>query len=77
MAKKSISNLTAGDKVRLKFHGSAQFGNDPYEETDVFVGFRTEDGQEQAIFQMFDAYKADNRWRYGTSGEVVTVLESL
>lgn len=74
MAKNSVSNLKPGDKATLKFHGSKQWGNDPYEMTEEFQGFYTEDGREYAKFESFSAYKDDSRWRYGSSAEVLTVL---
>jgi hypothetical protein len=36
---KRISSLKPGDNVLLKFHGSKQFGNDPYEMDVKFVEF--------------------------------------
>lgn len=74
MANKSVSDLKSGDRVTLKFHGSKQFGNEPYEMTEEFREFYTENGRPCARFESFSAYKEDNRWRYGTSGEVLTVL---
>lgn len=75
MTKRSIRNLKTGDKVTLKFGGSSQFGNDPYEDDDVFKRFYTENGTEYAEFEGFTAYFFANRWRYGTSSEVLTVKE--
>lgn len=74
MANKSVSNLKPGDKATLKFHGSKQFGNEPYELTEEFLEFYIENGRPRARFESFSAYKEGNRWRYGTSGEVLTVL---
>lgn len=75
MAKRSIRSLKAGDKVTLKFWGDKVIGNDPYEASDVFKRFYTEDGVEYAEFEGFSAYMFQNRWRYGSGANVLTVLE--
>lgn len=79
MAKKTIRTLTRGEEVRLRFHGSKQFGNDPYELDATFAELR-EDGN-RAIFHIdgdpsdeFEAYKYSNRWAYGSSAERLTVI---
>lgn len=78
---KTISKLTGGEKLRLKFHGSKTLGNEPYELDVTFLGF---DGVERnaAFFQLgdegtndqFKAYKLSNRWAYGTSSEKLTIV---
>lgn len=76
MAAKTIRNLKSGDSVRLRFHGSKQFGNDPYELDMTFVEFR--DNGERAVFDddgtEFEAYKYSNRWAYGSSAERLTIV---
>jgi hypothetical protein len=78
MAAKTIRNLKSGEKVRLRFHGSKQFGNDPYELDMTFVELR--DNGERAVFSddgtEFEAYKYANRWAYGSSAERLTVVAS-
>ncbi len=75
MSKRSISTLNPGDKVNLKFGGSKQLGNDTYTETNVaFIRYYTEDGVKYAEFDSFTAYFAENRWRYGTSASVLTLI---
>lgn len=78
MAAKTIRNLKPGESVRLRFHGSKQFGNDPYELDMTFVEFR--DNGERAVFDddgtEFEAYKYANRWAYGSSAERLTVVAS-
>lgn len=77
---KRISTLKPGDNVRLKFHGSKQFGNDPYEMDATFVEFKED--KTRAVFLMdgsagseFEAYKFSNRWAYGSSAERLTILD--
>lgn len=77
---KRISTLNPGDNVLLKFHGSKQFGNDPYEMDAKFMGFN--DDKTRAVFRMdesagseFEAYKFSNRWAYGSSAERLTIVD--
>lgn len=76
MAGKTIRRLIPGEKVTLRFHGSKQFGNDPYELDMTFVGLK--DNGERAVFDddgtEFEAYKHANRWAYGSSAERLTVV---
>lgn len=73
-----ISSLKPGDNVRLKFHGSKQFGNDPYEMDVKFVEFKED--KTRAVFHMddagseFEAYKFSNRWAYGSSAERLSIV---
>lgn len=76
---RSISHLKPGDNVELLFHGSRQFGNDPYQLDASFVGF-SEDGN-RAVFHLdgdtdsgFEAYKSGGRWCYGTSAERLSIV---
>lgn len=79
MARKSITTLTPGEDVCLKFHGSAVYGNEPYEMDVKFVSHDfTDPDNRRATFDMgegseFEAYFFENRWRYGSSAEVLTV----
>lgn len=68
---KSISNLQPGETVHLKFHGSKQIGNDPYELTETFQGF-SKDGQE-AEFESFTAYRFNRGWAYGSGAHKLTI----
>jgi hypothetical protein len=75
---KRISSLKGGESVTLKFHGSKQFGNDPYELDVTFVGFFNESDEKRARFDYgdgttFDAYRYANRWSYGTSAERLSI----
>jgi hypothetical protein len=77
---KRISSLKPGDNVLLKFHGSKQFGNDPYEMDVKFVEFNED--KTRAVFRMddsagseFEAYKFSNRWTYGSSAERLTIVD--
>lgn len=77
---KRISTLNPGENVRLKFHGSKQFGNDPYEMDVKFVEFKED--KSRAVFRMdesdgseFEAYKFSNRWAYGSSAERLTIVD--
>lgn len=76
MAAKTIRNLKPGEEVRLRFHGSKQFGNEPYELDMTFVELR--DNGERAVFSddgmEFEAYKYANRWAYGSSAERLTIV---
>jgi hypothetical protein len=72
---RSISTLKPGEKVRLKFHGSKQIGNDPYELEASFVEF-TEDGN-RAVFDEVEAYKFNSRWCYGSGAHKLSILETL
>lgn len=79
MPAKTIRTLKSGEEVRLRFHGSKQFGNEPYELDATFVELR-EDGN-RAVFHLdgdtsdeFEAYKYSNRWAYGSSAERLTVI---
>ena len=80
---KRISTLNPGDNVLLKFHGSKQFGNDPYEmnveclefnEAKTLATFRMEDTARTE----FEAHKQHNggwaRFAYGASSEKLTVV---
>lgn len=77
-----ISSLKGGENVTLKFHGSKQFGNDPYELDVIFVGFfadHTQSDDKRARFDYgdgttFDAYRYANRWSYGTSAERLSIV---
>jgi hypothetical protein len=76
---KRISTLNPGENVLLKFHGSKQFGNDPYEMDATFVEFNED--KTRAVFRMdesksseFEAYKLSNRWAYGSSAEKLTIV---
>lgn len=75
---RSISTLKPGESVRLKFHGSKQFGNEPYEMSAVFVAFNVD--KNRATFNLdagendFEAYKTVNRWAYGTSAEKLSIV---
>ena len=78
MATKTIRNLVPGEKVSLHFHGSKQFGNDPYDMNATFVEFNED--KTRAVFAMdgdesstFEAYKFSNRWAYGSSAERLTI----
>lgn len=78
---RSISSLKPGETVRLKFHGSKQFGNDPYELDAEFIAFNAD--KTRATFNLepdaeskdeFEAYKYVNRWAYGTSAEKLSIV---
>lgn len=81
MPRRSISNLTIGEKVDLRFNGSKNLGNLPYTLEDlIFVGL-SEDGN-RATFcdgdptpnNEFTVYKLNRRWRYGSSSETLKLL---
>lgn len=78
---KPIRSLNPGDKVTLKFHGSKQHGNKPYEmgvevltfnEDKTIATFRMEDTARTE----FEAYKMHNggwgRFCYGAEPEKIT-----
>lgn len=75
---RSISTLKPGEHVNLRFHGSKQFGNEPYEMEAVFVAFNAD--KSRATFNLnrgeddFEAYKTINRWAYGTSAEKLSIV---
>ena len=79
----SLSGLKAGTSVRLRFHGSKLLGNGTYE-LDGTLSEITEDADGTKRRKLFQApsdaveiYFVENRWRYGTSAEVVSVAEVL
>lgn len=78
---KPIRSLNPGDKVTLRFHGSKQHGNEPYEmgveclkfnEDKTIATFRMEDTARTE----FEAYKLHNggwgRFCYGAEPEKIT-----
>jgi hypothetical protein len=73
---KTINGLKAGETVNLQFHGSKRFGNDPYQDEHVFVGFEGEGDDKRAVFEGgFEAYRYNGRWSYGTSAEKLSVAK--
>lgn len=80
---RTISDLKSRELVRVKFHGSKRLGNEPYELDLIFEGMVLENGKPTRAHFTFDenpepivieVYKMDNRWRYGTSAEVLTLV---
>jgi hypothetical protein len=81
---KSIRSLNPGDKVSLRFHGSKQHGNDPYEMVVECLNFN--ENKTIAIFRMedtaateFEAYQLHNgggwgRFSYGAEPEKLTIV---
>ena len=76
----TITNMKPGQKHRLRFHGSKQFGNDPYE-LEMFKVSMTEDNQRAMLSETpdgadFEVYRhpSGRGWAYGTSAERVTVI---
>lgn len=72
---KRISSLNPGENVRLKFHGSKQIGNDPYEMDVTFVEFNAD--KTRAVFDEVEVYKSGNRWSYGSGAHPVSILATL
>lgn len=72
---RSISTLKPGEKVRLKFHGSKQIGNDPYELNAEFVEFNAD--KTRAVFDEVEAYKCNGRWSYGSGAHPLSILTTL
>lgn len=72
---RSISTLKSGEKVRVKFHGSKQIGNEPYELDLVFVEFNED--KTRAVFDDVELYKFEGRWRYGSGAHPASILETL
>lgn len=72
---RSISSLKPGEKVRLKFHGSKQIGNDPYELDAEFVEFNED--KTRAVFDEVEVYKFGTRWSYGSGAHPVSILIML
>ena len=75
----NIRQLKVGDRGDLLFHGSKEYGNSSYsliltvEKIDGDIITMREDG---ASFG-FDIYFSENRWRYGSSAEVITLTRKL
>lgn len=74
----SIKTLKPGQTAKLRFHGSSNLGNAPWEDTCTLVSI-TED---RAVFGdphnptqgQWEAYFSQRRWRYGTSAEVLSLI---
>lgn len=76
---KRISNLKAGEKVRVRFHGSKRFGNEPYELDLIFKGVEGSGDDARALFEDptgpdFEAYRDGGRWAYGMSSERLSLV---
>lgn len=78
---KRISSLQHGDRINLKFHGSKQFGNEPYTLPAEFLGYTGTDDDIHASFALngstndvFEAYRMGNRWVYGASAERLSIV---
>lgn len=71
----SISNLKPDDKVTMHFHGNPAEGRESFLSDTTFISFYTVDGQRQAMFGGFTAYKENGRWRTGEDGDLITVHE--
>lgn len=72
---RSISHLKPGEEVTLRFHGSKQIGNDPYELSGILEGF-TED-KTRAVFggdADVEVYKFNGRWSYGSGAHPVSIV---
>jgi hypothetical protein len=73
---KTINGLKPGESVNLQFHGSKQFGNAPFQDERVFVGFTGEGEEKRAIFEDdFEAYRYMGRWAYGASAEKLSIAK--
>lgn len=77
----NVRNLKQGDYVSVKFHGSAVYGNQAYEEKLYFTEHVSETevtfSETPDFREPITIFFHDNRWRYGTSSEVFTVVERL
>ena len=77
MAKRlNISALKNPTLITLKFHGSKRLGNEPYELDALFLEGVGTGEEARARFQfdgdpdtIFEAYKYNGHWAYGTSAE--------
>lgn len=75
---KRISSLKPGEAVRLRFHGSKQFGNEPYELDLIFERIEGVGDDARAHFTDpsgpdFEAYRDRGRWAYGMSSERLSI----
>lgn len=77
----NIRKLNVGDRIKARFNGSSVLGNAPYVEDLHFAGFlsetRAELSYDSSLKDRFEIYFERNRWRYGSSAEVLTVQEVL
>lgn len=76
-----IDQLSPGQEVKLKFHGTKSFGNPAYEEVHTFLGMEGEGNDREAIFSdgyiQWHAYRFEGRWAYGSSAEKLSLVEVL
>ena len=81
---KRIDILKPRELVRVKFHGSKRFGNEPYELDLVFLEVKGQGEDRRAVFaydidstdqDQFEAYRSENRWCYGTSSERLSIVD--
>lgn len=69
---KSFRKVKVGDVLAVRYNGSAMLGNSPYVLDDVQV---TGVGKDRVETTHGDFYFHENRWRYGSSAEVATLLD--
>lgn len=79
----SLSNARIGSKYSFLLHGSSRYGNASYT-LDAVVRDRFKDarGNKRAILEeadgsSFEVYLTQRRWRYGSSAEVISILDEL
>jgi len=73
----NFRKLSANDVIDVRFNGSRQLGNEPYELEKLTVLNVTENEIELAEVDgtEFGLYFFENRWRYGSSAEVAKLLK--
>lgn len=81
-----FADLVPGNEVRVLYTGSRVNGNEPYE-LELIVHSVSDDSikfiqeypinREVSAFDIFEIYKFQRRWRYGTSAEVARLMEVL
>ena len=69
---RSFRKVRVGDVLKVRFNGSAMLGNSPYVLDDLRV---TEVSDDRVVTDQVEFYFHDNRWRYGASAEVATILD--
>jgi hypothetical protein len=76
---KRIDSLVPGTEVKLHFHGSKSFGNEPHTLDATFVSVVGEGDAREANFLLngdseFAAYRYGGRWAYGSSAEKLSLV---
>lgn len=78
-----IDTLTPGREVNLRFYGSPDIGNLPYDESAVFLGITGSGEERRARFETvgeddrlieWEAYRFEGDWAYGTSAQLLRAI---